>query len=291
MAQRQNEDQEMQKQRETAGLLVLSQHALIVLGLLPFKTDGEREKAKEQVKASMYDANSTHATQTYGVNTVSIEDGMAYIHLGQWSAVNAQALSEKLIERGVAHSITWNDANPRTQGGHHYRFNNLGDLIYRKTTQNSDCMLDGAELLQYANEHGAEALQEHLTQLVESKIEPSWDNQSINGNVYLAKYRKIIDQKSANAWKVVNQLHTEQFGINPSYKVDQSELDAIKPNDRVLIGVEHTEDFAVRVEVLSVDADGIIEAELKSESWENDYNSVGDRFFLSKSDISAISPR
>lgn len=281
----------MQKQNETAGLLVLAQKAFVVLDLLDFKNDADRQSAKEQVKASMYDAQSTHASQAFGVNTVSVEDGMAYIHLGLWSAQNAQALSEKLIGHGIAHSITWNDANSRTQGGHHYRFNNLGDLTYRKTNQNGDCTLDGVELLQYATEHGAEALQQHLKQLVESKTEPSWDNQSLNGDVYLSKYRKIVDQSAAHDWKIVNQLHTEQFGINPHYKVDQAELDAIKPTDRVLIGVQGKDEFSVRVEVLSVDADGIIEAELKTESWANDYNSVGDRFFLTKAHISAISPR
>lgn len=281
----------MQKQNETAGLLVLAQKAFVVLDLLDFKNDADRQSAKEQVKASMYSAHSTHASQSFGVNTVSVEDGMAYIHLGLWSAPKAQALSEKLIGHGIAHSITWNDANSRTQGGHHYRFNNLGDLTYRKTTQNCDCMLDGAELLQYATQYGAEALQEHLAQLVESQTEPSWDNQSLNGEVYLSKYSKIIAQNSNHDWKIVNRLQAEQFGVLPRNKLAQGELDALKATDRILIDIVGKDTFSVRLEVLKVDADGIIEAELKSESWENDYNSVGDRFFLTKDHISAISPR
>lgn len=284
----------MHKQNETAGLLVNAQKAFIALDLLHFKNDADRQNAKEQVKASMFKVQSTHATQTYGVNTVSVENGMAYIHLGLWSAHKAQILSEKLIGHGIAHSITWNDPVTRTQGGHHYRFNNLGDLTYRKTTQTGDCAIDGLTLqhfAQYASKHGAEALQQYIVEMVESNTEPSWDNQSLNGDVYLSKYRKIVDQSAAHDWKIVNQLHTEQFGINPHYKVDQAELDAIKPTDRVLIGVQGKDEFSVRVEVLSVDADGIIEAELKTESWANDYNSVGDRFFLTKAHISAISPR
>lgn len=278
----------MQKQNETAGLLVNAQKAFIALDLLHFKNDADRQNAKEQVKASMFNAQSTHATQTYGVNTVSVENGMAYIHLGLWSAHKAQRLSEILITHGIAHSITWNDAITRTQGGHHYRFNNLGDLTYRKT---GDCALDGVALLKYANEHGAEALHEHLAKLVESNTEPSWDNQSLNGDVYLAKYRKIIDQNTANDWKIVNWVHNSHFGFKPSHNIDQVELDSIKASDRILIFVEGKQEFSVRVEVLNVDADGIIEAELKSESWANDYNSVGDRFFLTKDHVAAISPR
>lgn len=275
----------MNKDREISGLLLSAQQACVALDLINFKNEDLRNEAKEIVLKRMYRAYSSHDSQTFGNNTVSVEDCMAYIHLGVWQPSVVQKLSLRLIDQGIAHTITWNDGLTKTQGGLHYRFNNLGDLTCLKTTQKNLCLIDGTELLKFSQQHSAEEIHSHIADLVAKDSVPSWENQKSNGAVYCAKFRKTIEQKSKSEWQIINQQHLHQFGLNPKYIFEKNLLNAISPNDNVKISIKGADTVDVKLNVLNVDADGIIEAELKSASWESDEHSLGDRFYLTKSEI------